>query len=136
MKAAFSHTIDRVDNLRLVNGSLTDLSDLLVQMGNDKSFLLQLIQMFIAGATKSVTEGCEGLKCNDLEQTRSAVHRYKGSLFILGNPALPALAASIEHRIIGGATAEDIREDMEFLDELSEYLKAELEEYQSEVSCT
>jgi HPt (histidine-containing phosphotransfer) domain-containing protein len=136
MKAALIHTIDRVDNLRLANGSLTDLSDLLVQMGNDKSFLLQLIQMFIAGATKSVNEAWEGLKCNDLEQTRSAVHRYKGSLFILGNTALPILAANIEHSIINGATAEDIREDMEFLDELSENLKAELKEHQNEVACT
>lgn len=128
MKQSIITTEDHIGAFQLSNGRLIDLSPIREQVSSDEAFIQQLISMFLKSAPVTKVKILQAYEYGDLEQLRLSVHRFKGTLHILGNPALPELAAHIEDMIHAGVSAPDLQDSIWLLDELTSVVLADMEE--------
>lgn len=100
-------------------------------MGNEELYL-QLLDKFSRNQRDAVRGIREALKANDRETAVRLAHTLKGLCGSIGAEGLQTLAATLEHRLSNGVTADDLENELNEAERMLSAIVAEAERMQKE----
>jgi len=102
------------------NTPVFNIENIIEICGGDKTFIAEIIDLFIVQAEPQVSDLDKAVAENDNEKFKKAAHKFKSSALLFDIPKLIELLAKIENNGIDGLSEKELKMILKKIRKISE----------------